>query len=250
MGSDGAAVIEAARFDAVVFDMDGVVTQTATVHAAAWKAPVRRLPRGARPSARGEPFRPFDLEADYLPYVDGKARYDGVRDFLASRGIELPLGRPLRPARRRDGLRPGQPQERLLLRVGAEHGVKPFPTTVELIAPAARGRHRDGHHLGQQEHDRHPGGGRRDRPVRGAGRRRRGRAARPARQARPGGVRRGGAPARRGAPRAVVVEDAEAGVEAGHRGGFGLVIGVDRSDHAAALRRARRRRRGRGPRPR
>jgi len=91
--TDPQATIAAARFDAVVFDMDGVVTQTATVHAAAWKALFDAfLEERALPT--DEPFRPFDIEADYLPYVDGKARYDGVRDFLASRGVTLPWGAP------------------------------------------------------------------------------------------------------------------------------------------------------------
>ncbi len=74
--------------DAMVFDLDGVITFTARVHAAAWKelfdSFLKRL---------GEPFVPFDSTSDYLQYVDGKPRYDGVASFLASRDIHIPFGR-------------------------------------------------------------------------------------------------------------------------------------------------------------
>src|SRR5688572_17175327 len=80
-------------YDAVLFDLDGVLTRTAIVHAAAWK----RLFDGfleQRAARTGEAFVPFDVDADYRRYVDGKPRYNGVADFLASRGIELPSGAP------------------------------------------------------------------------------------------------------------------------------------------------------------
>jgi hypothetical protein len=80
-------------YDAVLFDLDGVLTRTASVHAAAWK----RLFDGfleQRATQAGEPFVPFDIDTDYPRYVDGKSRYDGVAAFLESRGIELPLGAP------------------------------------------------------------------------------------------------------------------------------------------------------------
>lgn len=87
------ATINRADFDAVIFDLDGVVTRTASVHARAWKLVfdefLARAPRGD-----DESFRPFDIETDYPEHVDGKPRYDGVRDFLASRGIEIPEGDP------------------------------------------------------------------------------------------------------------------------------------------------------------
>ena len=76
---------------AVLFDMDGVVTDTATAHAAAWQRLFDEY-LSARAAAGGEAFRPFDIEQDYRQYVDGKPRYDGVQSFLASRGIELPYG--------------------------------------------------------------------------------------------------------------------------------------------------------------
>jgi trehalose 6-phosphate phosphatase len=83
--------IGAADFDAVIFDLDGVVTRTATVHARAWKRVFDEY-LFSRAVETGEPFEPFDIDADYVRYVDGKPRYDGVRSFLASRGIELPEG--------------------------------------------------------------------------------------------------------------------------------------------------------------
>jgi beta-phosphoglucomutase family hydrolase len=76
---------------ACLFDLDGVLTQTAKAHAAAWKQIFDAFLR-ERSERTGEPFRPFELPADYIEHVDGKLRTDGVRAFLASRGIELPDG--------------------------------------------------------------------------------------------------------------------------------------------------------------
>jgi len=87
-----APAITRQRFDAAILDMDGVVTDTAEAHAAAWKRLFDDFLE-ARAEA-GSPFVPFDPQSDYLAYVDGKPRYDGVRDFLASRGISLPEGSP------------------------------------------------------------------------------------------------------------------------------------------------------------
>ncbi len=85
--------ISRARFDAVIFDLDGVVTHTAAVHARAWKQVFdEHLQR--RSERTGESFQPFEIETDYPRYVDGKPRYDGVRSFLAARGITLPEGDP------------------------------------------------------------------------------------------------------------------------------------------------------------
>src|SRR5512146_3179873 len=79
--------------DAAVFDLDGVVTFTARVHAAAWKQLFDDYLR-IRAQRTGETFRPFDAESDYRAFVDGKPRYDGVQSFLESRGIVLPWGTP------------------------------------------------------------------------------------------------------------------------------------------------------------
>src|SRR6266849_6217127 len=78
-------------YDAVLLDLDGVITDTANLHAACWKQMFDEYLQ-KRAAERGEPFRPFELATDYRLYVDGTPRFDGVRDFLASRGIELPEG--------------------------------------------------------------------------------------------------------------------------------------------------------------
>ncbi len=78
---------------ACLFDLDGVLTKTAKLHAEAWKRMFDGYLR-LRAERGGDEFRPFDTGADYETYVDGKSRYDGVRSFLASRGIELAVGDP------------------------------------------------------------------------------------------------------------------------------------------------------------
>ena len=96
---------------ACLFDLDGVLTDTASVHTKAWKAMFDAY-LSDRAERTGDKFVPFDAAADYRKYVDGKKREDGVRSFLESRGIHLPDGSPRRSRRRRDRSRPGQPQER------------------------------------------------------------------------------------------------------------------------------------------
>ena len=85
-----------ARVRACLFDLDGVLTATAKVHAAAWKAMFDAY-LDERARATGTPFVPFDARADYELYVDGKPRADGIRSFLAARGIRLPEGQPSDP---------------------------------------------------------------------------------------------------------------------------------------------------------
>src|SRR5919201_1442980 len=79
-----------------LFDLDGVLTKTAKVHAAAWKQMFDEYLK-QRAERTGEDFVPFDAREDYDEYVDGKPRYEGVPSFLASRGIELPRGDPRDP---------------------------------------------------------------------------------------------------------------------------------------------------------
>ena len=88
---EGQSAISRDQYDAVLLDLDGVITDTASVHAACWKQMFDEYLR-KRAAQRGEAFRPFDIATDYRLYVDGKPRYDGVRDFLTSRGIQLPEG--------------------------------------------------------------------------------------------------------------------------------------------------------------
>ena len=80
------------HFDAVIFDLDGVITQTARIHARSWKAMFDEYLK-LREDKYGEPFKEFTVEEDYAMYVDGKPRYKGVQSFLESRGIHLPLGK-------------------------------------------------------------------------------------------------------------------------------------------------------------
>jgi len=84
-------VITRDLYDAVLFDLDGVITDTASLHATCWKQMFDDYLQN-RAKDSGEPFKPFDVTKDYLLYVDGKPRFDGVRDFLRSRGIVLPEG--------------------------------------------------------------------------------------------------------------------------------------------------------------
>ena len=87
------SVITRDQYDAVLFDLDGVITDTASLHAACWKQMFDDYLR-RRATERGEPFRPFDTATDYKLYVDGKPRFDGVRDSLKSRDIHIPEGTP------------------------------------------------------------------------------------------------------------------------------------------------------------
>src|SRR5262245_66023369 len=81
------------QYDAVLFDLDGVLTDTAHMHATCWK-PMFDAYLQQRAAESGEPFRPFEIATDDRRSVDGKPRFDGVRDFLTSRGIQLPEGSP------------------------------------------------------------------------------------------------------------------------------------------------------------
>jgi HAD superfamily hydrolase (TIGR01509 family) len=232
---DAGAVIAEERIGGVIFDMDSVVTQTATVHARAW---TRLFDDYLRERSRrtGEPFVPFDGDADYRLYVDGKARYDGVHSFLASRGIALPTGAPGDPPEAETECGLGNRKNAFFLREVEEHGVLPYPTTVALIGrlkaagiptaiiSASENTTQVLEAAGVRELF--------EAQVDGLVARDLGLAGKPDPAVFIEAARRiGVAP-----PRAAVVEDALAGVEAGRRGGFGLVIGVDRTGHADALR--------------
>jgi beta-phosphoglucomutase family hydrolase len=117
---------------ACLFDLDGVLTQTAKVHNAAWKETFDAYLR-ERSSRTGEPFQPFDTGPDYHRYVDGRQRADGVRTFLASRGITLPEGEPDDPpeAQTVNGL--GNRKNVLLLRHIRENGVEVYEGSVAYL---------------------------------------------------------------------------------------------------------------------
>jgi beta-phosphoglucomutase-like phosphatase (HAD superfamily) len=86
-------VVTREKFDAVLFDLDGVLTATAKMHAACWKKMFDNFLQ-KRAQEHGEPLHPFDIATDYQHYVDGKLRHDGMRGFLGSRGIHLPFDNP------------------------------------------------------------------------------------------------------------------------------------------------------------
>ena len=117
--------------EAVVFDTDGVLTDTASVHAAAWKRLFDEY-LTLRASRGQAPFRPFEA-ADYLRSIDGRPRYDGVAGFLASRGIQLPWGDPSDPPDRETVCGLGNAKDRYFVAHLLEHGARPFPTSVAFV---------------------------------------------------------------------------------------------------------------------
>lgn len=124
--------ISKADFDAVIFDLDGVVTDTASVHAEAWKKMFDEfLSRHA--AGRNIPFQPFDIERDYLLYVDGKPRIDGVRSFLESRSIDLSEGGPDDTPGTETVHGLGKLKNGYFLRHIKEHGAVVYESTVEFI---------------------------------------------------------------------------------------------------------------------
>jgi beta-phosphoglucomutase family hydrolase len=220
---------------ACLFDLDGVLTKTAEVHATAWKEMFDDYLK-KRAASTGERFVPFDPVSDYDEYVDGKPRYEGVQSFLAARGIKLPRGAPSDPpdAETVDGL--GNRKNVIVLRLIHEHGVEPYEGSVRYVHAAKEAGLRravvssstncrdvliaagiedlfeariDGV-VAEREHLR--GKPAPDTFLAGA----RALAVEPA--------------------EAAVFEDALAGVAAGRAGGFGFVVGVDRVGQADALR--------------
>jgi beta-phosphoglucomutase family hydrolase len=221
---------------ACLFDLDGVLTDTASVHRKAWKSMFDDYLR-ARAKRDGEQFRPFDVDADYGTYVDGKKREDGVRSFLKSRGITLPDGDPDDDpgAETVNGL--GNRKNALFLEVLHGEGVEVFEGSrryleavhaaglaVAVVSSSANTRQvleitGLDHFVGQRVdaitmRDEHIAG-------------------KPAPDSYLRGAELLGVPP----SAAAVFEDAIAGVQAGHAGHFGVVIGVDRVGHAEALRR-------------
>jgi beta-phosphoglucomutase family hydrolase len=221
---------------ACLFDLDGVLTKTAVVHAAAWKQMFDEYLRD-RAERCGDDFVPFDSDADYGEYVDGKPRADGVRSFLASRGIELPDGDPGDPpsAETISGL--GNRKNRIVLHLIHERGVEAYEGSVRYLEAARdAGLRRAVVSSSTNCHDVVVAAGieqffeaRIDGVV----------AERDALKGKPApDTFLAGARALSVAPdEAVVFEDALAGVEAGRAGHFGCVVGVDRVGHADALRR-------------
>jgi beta-phosphoglucomutase family hydrolase len=220
---------------ACLFDLDGVLTETAKVHAAAWKEMFDRYLQD-RAARTGEDFVPFDEKDDYDTYVDGKPRYDGVRSFLASRGIELPEGNPDDPpsAETIHGL--GNRKNEIVLRMIHERGVEAYPGSrryVEAVREA--GLRRAVVSSSTNTRDVLAAAGIEDlfeARIDGIVAEREHLKGKPAPD-----TYLAGAKALDVTPDAAAVfEDALAGVEAGRAGGFACVVGVDRVGQADALR--------------
>ncbi len=224
-------------FPAVIFDLDGVVTRTAKVHAAAWKRLFDDYLRD-RAKAGGGAFEPFDIDADYRRYVDGKPRYDGVRSFLEARGIQLPYGAPGDSPELETVCGLGNRKNRLFQEQLESRGVEVYESTIALIRELRSRSVRTA--IVTSSRNCVPvleAAGLLDlfdAKVDGIDAERQGLKGKPApdyflEAARQLAVE----PAC-----AVVVEDAIAGVQAGDAGHFGSVIGVDRAGYAASLLQA------------
>jgi beta-phosphoglucomutase family hydrolase len=218
-----------------LFDLDGVLTQTAKVHAKAWKQMFDEYLQ-ERAQRSGEPFREFVLPADYEQYVDGKPRRDGVRSFLESRGIALELGSPDDPSDAETIYGLGTRKNNIVLKLIHDEGVEPYEGSVRFVEAARdQGLRRAVVSSSTNCHDVLVAAGIEhlfEAEIDGVVAEREHLAGKPAPDTFLAGARALGAePAH-----AVVFEDALAGVEAGRAGRFGWVVGVDRTGHAEALR--------------
>jgi beta-phosphoglucomutase family hydrolase len=220
---------------ACLFDLDGVLTQTARVHAAAWKEMFDEYLRD-RAARLGERFAAFEVGTDYEQYVDGKPRDDGVRSFLVSRRIELPEGEPDDPPRAETIAGLGNRKNELVQRAIRERGVEPFEGSVRFVEAAqAAGLRRAVVSSSTNARDVLAAAGIDhlfEEVVDGVVAEREHLRGKPAPDtflvaARALGV---------GPAEAAVFEDALAGVAAGRAGGFRWVVGVDRADEGDALR--------------
>jgi beta-phosphoglucomutase family hydrolase len=217
---------------ALLFDLDGVLTKTAVVHDKAWKQTFDEFLR----RREGDGFKPFDEDADYNEYVDGKPRYDGVRSFLESRGIELPEGEPDDPPDAETVCGIGNRKNDLVLELIERDGVEAYEGSVRFVEAARdAGLRRAVVSSSANCQD----------VLRAAGieglfeQRIDGKVAdeqhlkgKPAPDTYLAGAKALGVEA----AAAAVFEDAVSGVEAGRAGSFGHVVGVDRVHHADALR--------------
>lgn len=220
---------------ACLFDLDGVLTDTAAVHNTAWTEMFDAYLR-TRAARTGERFAPFDPAADYPTYVDGKPRADGVRDFLASRGIVLPVGGPDDGPDVESVHGLGARKNAALLRAIERDGVRVYEASRRYLQAArAAGLHTavvSSSANARQVLEVTELAGYVECRVDGLTLRADGLAGKPAPDSFLAAARNLGVePAH-----AAVFEDALAGVAAGRAGHFGFVVGVDRAGHADALR--------------
>jgi len=219
-----------------LFDLDGVLTQTAKIHARAWKEMFDAFLREWS-EEHGVPFEEFDRPTDYDEYVDGKPRLDGVKSFLESRDIHLPMGSPSDPPGEDTIHALGTRKNDRVLELIREQGVEPYEGSVRFAEQARdQGLRRAVvssstncqdvlvaagiDHLFEERVD-------------GVVAEREGLAGKPAPDTFLHGAKLVGADPRE----AAVFEDAQAGVEAGRAGDFGYVVGVDRTGQREALQR-------------
>jgi trehalose 6-phosphate phosphatase len=223
-------IIDVRRFDALIFDLDGVITQTASMHARAWKQLFDEF-LARRATETDGAFVPFDAENDYRRYVDGKPRIAGVESFLAARGITVPAGA------RRPGNRPRARRPQRLLFCGATETRRStrvrFRRTPSPRGPQTRHAHR--HRLIEPPLRGNSARRRSDSAVRCTGRRHRPRSTGFCWKASSDMFLEAARRLNAVPPRTAVFEDAVAGVEAARAGEFGLVIGVGSSARAPEL---------------
>lgn len=221
------------HMSAVIFDMDGVITDTAGAHAESWAAMFNDY-LAARADEHGGSYRRF-TEADYLRYVDGKPRYEGVRSFLESRGIDLPEGTPDDDPSAETVCGLGNRKNVRFLEGLQQVGADAYPSTIRVVEELNDGGIAVALITSSRNADEIlDSSGVADLfnvKVDGNDSAELGLAGKPEPDIFLEAARRLGV-----APeRAAVVEDARAGVEAGRRGGFGLVVGVDRVGQAEEL---------------
>ena len=222
------------KFDAVLFDLDGVITDSAKIHAACWKFTFDTfLKRHAKET--GEKFVPFDTDSDYLMYVDGKPRYEGVRDFLSSRNIHLEEGTPDSPPHEQSICGVGNRKNALVNMTIESKGVDVYQSSLDYVKNLIDSGIKTAIVSSSQNCDAVLGaaGILELFPVRVDGNT----AIEKKLEGKPSpdtfleaarllGVK---------PEKAVVVEDAISGVQAGKSGKFGLVIGIARKDNADEL---------------
>jgi beta-phosphoglucomutase family hydrolase len=229
----GKQIIHRELYDAVLFDLDGVVTRTAETHAAAWKMlfdPYLKKKSGI------DDYQPFDPRDDYIRYVDGKPRYKGVESFITSRGIDIPHGfvNDAPGAETICGL--GNRKNQLFSDLLRKEGVKVYESTIDLIKQLRKNGFKTAIVSSSKNclevikaadiEDLF------DTRVDGVVSESLGLTGKPEPDIFVEAARRLDADV----SRCVVVEDALSGVEAGKKGGFGMVIGVNRSDLAKQLK--------------
>ena len=226
--------IDPHNYDAWLFDLDGVITDTASVHSSAWK---KMFDEYLKTVAERDnvPFKPFEIDPDYFKYVDGRPRYDGVDTFLRSRGIELEWGDPEDGPEKETVCGLGNRKNAMFNDVLKEQGAVVFQTSVDLVRKIkAEGKQvavvtsskncdtvLEVAGLSDLFNNKVDGNVAAEHNLKG----------KPDPHTYEVAAVFLGAPAER----CVVIEDAISGVQAGKAGGFGLVIGIARHDEPAAL---------------